>query len=99
MRFTASISIMLAFALHPGMADAREAAGQAAVSTVKTEFGKIDTSGDGNISLPELIASGMDDLAFRAMDINGDGSLSADEYARRQALDGQPAGAPAKPPK
>lgn len=88
MRYTGSIALMLAVALQPGwMVDVKAAAHPGEMP----EFGKIDSNGDGNISQEELIAAGMDDLAFRAMDINGDGSLSVEEYARRQALEEQPA--------
>lgn len=94
MKYTGSIAVMLALALHPGWVVAGEYVAQPGALP---EFGKIDSNGDGAVSQQELIAAGMDDLAFRAMDINGDGSLSAEEYARRQALEGQPAGAGRQP--
>jgi hypothetical protein len=96
MRYTGSIAVMLAFALHPGWAVAGE---PAARPGVVPEFGKIDSNGDGKISQQELNAAGMDDLAFRAMDINGDESLSAEEYTRRKALEEQTAGASGRQPK
>jgi hypothetical protein len=74
--------VMMELAYPPVLAIASEPATQ---PVSYTAFDKIDLNHDGSVSLAELIAAGMDDLAFRAMDINGDGSLSPAEFAKRQS--------------
>jgi hypothetical protein len=60
-------------------------------------FERVDRNHDGELSLEELIAAGMDDIAFRAMDSNGDNHVSPKEYARHRALKTQPPGPGARP--
>ncbi len=89
---------LLALALAAGTALAADT--PATGPAPSAAFGKVDSNRNGTISLEELIAAGMDDLAFRAMDINGDGGVSAEEYAQRRATEQEEAkqSMPSAPP-
>jgi Ca2+-binding EF-hand superfamily protein len=48
----------------------------------RLSFKNLDTNGDGYLSMEEFIASGEDDLAFKASDIDGDKRLDPDEFKK-----------------
>lgn len=62
-----------------GAADYGEQQGQ---TKLKQDFKTLDKNKDGYLSMEEFKAAGMDDLAFNAADMNGDGRIDPDEYAK-----------------
>lgn len=50
------------------------------MSGLKQDFRKLDKDGNGTLSLKEFRAAGMDDLAFKAADANGDGRVDQEEF-------------------
>jgi hypothetical protein len=49
-------------------------------------FKDVDADKNGFLSLDEFKEKGMDDLAFRAADTNGDGQVDPDEYDKYLTL-------------
>jgi Ca2+-binding EF-hand superfamily protein len=49
-------------------------------SESSVSFKEVDADKNGFLSLDEFKEKDMDDLAFRAADINGDGQVDPDEY-------------------
>lgn len=79
------------------------AAAKDETSNPRGSFKDYDTNKDGYLSLDEFKARGMDDLNFRAADINGDERVEPDEfdkYVVKKKTDpkSQPKDAPAPPP-
>lgn len=75
-------------------------------SEAGVSFKEVDADKNGFLSLDEFKDKGMDDLAFRAADINGDGQVDPDEYdkyltrkAGEQASPASGSGGQAKPAK
>jgi hypothetical protein len=61
-----------------------------AVPGMDTEFRHYDADHDGYLSLPEFEAKGLDNLAFRAADLDGDNRLDPaefDQYIQAKAAD------------
>ncbi|MDT3706363.1 MAG: EF-hand domain-containing protein [Thiobacillus sp.] len=64
-------------------------------------FKDLDANNDGYLSVDEFEASGKDELAFKAADINGDEQVDRDEFDKylvRKATDPKSAPTGAKPP-
>lgn len=108
---TSSTSTIIAglAALLVGVAAAPGYAADEAAAPAKDKSGKptagfkdCDTNKDGFLSLEEFEAKGLDNLAFKAADINGDNRVDPDEYATyRKAKATDPrseSGAPGQPP-
>jgi len=53
-----------------------------AQTTTAPEFASVDTNGDGQVSMEDIKAAGVEltEEQFAAADIDGSGSLSEDEY-------------------
>jgi Ca2+-binding EF-hand superfamily protein len=67
-----------------GIAPALAGAGKAAAKTPEQRFAKLDTNGDGALTLQELKGKGKKDAAkvekrFKKLDRNGDGKVSLEE--------------------
>jgi hypothetical protein len=85
MRYPLTLAGALLLAILAVPVSAEEPAASAGTPT----FGQVDHNHDSTLSLKEMRDVGMDDLAFRAMDLNGDGNISREEYARYRALQRQ----------
>lgn len=57
-----------------------------AASAAGLSFKTLDTDKDGYLSMKEFTAKGLDDLAFRAADIDNDGRVDPGEYANYSQL-------------
>jgi hypothetical protein len=56
-------------------------------SPANVNFKTLDTNKNNNLSIEEFTAKGgLDDLAFRAADVNSDGQVDPDEYDKYKQL-------------
>jgi len=76
---------LLGLALQPAYA-AESAPPAQAASVASLSFKTLDTDKDGYLSMKEFTAKGLDDLAFRAADIDSDGRVDPGEYGKYSQL-------------
>ena len=78
---------LLTLATQPAYAaEAENVPPKPAASAASLSFKSLDTDKDRYLSLKEFTAKGLDDLAFRAADIDSDGRVDPDEYGTYSQL-------------
>ncbi|WP_310448515.1 EF-hand domain-containing protein [Thiobacillus sp.] len=78
---------LVGLALQPAYAaEAKSVPPTPAASAASLSFKTLDTDKDGYLSIKEFTAKGLDDLAFRAADIDSDGQVDPDEYGKYSQL-------------
>ena len=82
---TLIVVALLGQALLPAYA-AENAPPAPAASATSLSFKSLDTDKNGYLAIKEFTAKGLDDLAFRAADIDNDGRVDPDEYAKYSEL-------------